>query len=568
MKTWRPKFIFALIFLLGTAITARLVFLQIISGQLYRALAQGQQVLPTEISPERGDIFLQDKSGKLYPLATNYQMQYAFASPVEIENAEAIASGVSQILSVDKNKILGALNEKDSFYELLKSRISDEEAQKLKEASFKGVYVGSAKSRYFPQATSAAHLSGFVGAGGAGQYGIEGYYNNTLQSSPAGKFLTDVLKTGSEKGSNIILSIDYNIQFFAEMLLQKAVKDLEFEDATIIVVDPKTGRIFALANWPSFNPNEYFIQKDLSIFQDAAVQKLFEPGSAFKPFTMAVGLDTGKVTPDTKYTDPGRIQLGASYILNYAGRSYGEQTMTQVLEKSINTGAVFVERQVGNQVFIDYAKKFGFFEATDVDLAGEIYSENKTLRSGRDINFITASFGQGIEITPIQLVRAFSALVNGGSLVRPFVADKIMNADDSVAKTTQPLVGPRVISAETSNKLVQMLVSVVENGFGKSARIPGYYIGGKTGTAQVSWAALGEARSGYSDKTIQSFVGFAPAFDPRFIILVKLNNPKAKTAEYSAAPIFRDLAKYIIDYWEIPPDYDVNAKPQQSSQQF
>jgi len=218
----------------------------------------------------------------------------------------------------------------------------------------------------------------------------------------------------------------------------------------------------------------------------------------------------------------------------------------QVLEYSINTGAVFAEAATGHHTFLNYLSRFGLFEPTNIDLAGEVYSTNKELKKGYEINYATASFGQGIEITPMQLVRAYSALANGGRLPAPHLVDQGM-----------PLSEP-IISEKTAFQVTTMLVSVTENGYGKSARVPGYYVAGKTGTAQIAYSALGEKRAGYSDKTVQSFIGYTPAFEPRFLALVKLNNPQTKTAEYSAIPIFQELAKYILDYYEIPPDYVVD----------
>ena len=222
--------------------------------------------------------------------------------------------------------------------------------------------------------------------------------------------------------------------------------------------------------------------------------------------------------------------------------------MTEVLEKSINTGAVFAEKQLGHQKFLDYIEKFGIFEKTGIGLQGEVSSPNKELKQGHEINFATASFGQGIEMTPLQLARAFSAIANGGKLIQPYIVSNAEKSDNE----------KEVIEPAAASKLTAMLISVIENGFGKAAKIPGYYIAGKTGTAQVSFSALGIAKSGYSDKTRQSFIGFAPAFNPQFLILVKLDDPATKTAEYSATPIFKDLAKYIIDYYKIPPDYDTD----------
>ena len=297
---------------------------------------------------------------------------------------------------------------------------------------------------------------------------------------------------------------------------------------------------------PDFSPNNYSEIRDVEIFQNPLTQKIFEPGSVFKPITMAGALNEQKLTPQTTYLDTGEVKIGGWKITNYDNRIWGQKTMTEVLEMSINTGAVFAEKQLGHQSFLEYVEKFGFFEKTGIDLQGEVFSENKEFKKGYEINFATASFGQGIEITPIQLARAFSAIANGGKLVTPY----ILEGKPPQNSETQ------VISQSTASQLTAMLVSVIENGFSKKAKIEGYFIAGKTGTSQMPWPALGVQRSGYSSKTWQSFIGFAPAFNPEFLILVKLDNPQRRTAEYSAMPIFRDLAKYIIDYWEIPPDYE------------
>ena len=291
------------------------------------------------------------------------------------------------------------------------------------------------------------------------------------------------------------------------------------------------------------------------IFQNPALQSFFEPGSVFKPITMASAIEEKKITPETTYIDEGMVKISKTPIYNYAKRTYGEQTMTQVLEKSINTGAVFAEQQLGSNLFLEYLEKFGLFEKTGIDLQGEVSSQNQEFKKGYEINFATASFGQGIKITPIQLVKAFSAIANNGKMAKPYLVKKIVNGEN-VVKEILPEFSENVISPETSSKIVSMMISVVENGYSKKTKVPGYYIAGKTGTAQVSWPALGINKPGYSDKTIQSFIGFAPAFNPEFLILVKLDNPATNTAEYSALPIFHDLAKYIIDLWQIPPDYE------------
>jgi cell division protein FtsI (penicillin-binding protein 3)/stage V sporulation protein D (sporulation-specific penicillin-binding protein) len=561
MRHWRINLILLFTILIAATIASRLFFLQVIKNEYYGALAKGQQIIYSSWEGDRGEIFL--KNQKLAVATTkNYSFVYLDPSEVALTDKEATAQSLSGILSLNKSTILSKLGH-DSLYELLKKKLSDQEIEDLEAANLTGVHLGQEKMRSYPFAEFASHLLGFVNQEGQGQYGLEEYWQDTLsgkesfiesERGPWGYFSLSADDISQSKGSDLYLTIDYNIQYFAEKLLEKAKTNYEAIDGTIIVADPKTGKVLALASFPEFDPNNYTQEKDLGIFQSDAVEKVFEPGSVFKPLTMAAALDQNKITPQTTYIDEGLVKIGTYTIYNYGQRTYGENTMTQVLEKSINTGAVFAERQVGDANFLKYVEKFGVFEKTGIDLAGEIASANKELKNGREINYATASFGQGVELTPIQLVRVFSAIANGGKLVKPFVVEKIVNGEK--VKVIEPEVSKeQIISSDTASKLTAMLVSVVENGYSKKAQVPGYYVAGKTGTAQISYAALGINQKGYSDHTYQSFIGFAPAFDPQFIILIKLNNPQTNTAEYSAIPLFQELAKYIIDYYQIAPDY-------------
>ncbi|MDP2967141.1 MAG: penicillin-binding protein 2 [bacterium] len=549
MVRWRINFILVFLFLLGMVILGRLFYIQVIKADFYKALAQGLYSIEKQIIGERGEIFF--KNGE--PLAINIDWSLVFSSPIEVKEKEIAAEKLAEILSlgeedksssspfataqVAKDFILEKL-EKNNLYEPIKKRITDEEIQKIKELNLKGIYLDREKGRYYPQETLASQLIGFVDVDRQGQYGIEGYYDEILQGKR------------DQRGKDIFLTIDYSIQFRAEKLLEQAKENLDIEGGEIIVMNPNSGEILALANFPNFNPNQYSTVSDFKIFENGATQKIFEPGSIFKPITMAAALNEEKITPQTTYLDKGILTYGGWSISNYGNRIHGEQTMTNVLEKSINTGAIFVEEKLGHNSFLRYLDKFGFFKLTGIDLQ-EVYSENGEFKKGYEINFVTASFGQGIEMTPIQLIRAYSAIANGGKLIGPYVVKKIINGEEVLGGEED-----LVISQKTASQLTAMLVSVIENGFAKSARIPGYWVAGKTGTAQMSFAALELEKKGYSDKTWQSFAGFVPAFNPEFVILVKLNNPKTKTAEYSAVPIFQDLAKYIVDYYQIPPDHE------------
>ncbi len=551
MKNWRITFVLALIFIFSAVITCRLFFLQVVSHDYYAALARGQQKLFWDIIGDRGEIFLANHA---LPVATNREYSFLYLSPAEIpaDEKEKVAQVLSEKLKIDKDYLESRL-QKDNLYELIQNKMTDEAVIPIEELKLTGVYFGKETSREYPYGDFASHILGFVNEEGEGQYGAEEYWNDTLRGKeefwegikgPLGYFFPG-LSNSDNKGADLNLTIDYNIQYLAEKLLRNAEKTLNISGGTIIVINPSSGKLLALADLPSFNPSEYSAETDFSVFQSDAIQKIFEPGSVFKPITMASAMDQGKITPETTYRDPGVLEIGGWPIYNYDQRQYpGDITMTQVLEKSINTGAVFAESQLGHKKFLEYITNFGIFEKTGIDLQGETSSKNAEFKKGYEINYATASFGQGIEMTPIQLVRAFSVIANGGKLIKPYLVENESKISNN-----------NVISLETASKVTAMLVSVVENGFGKAARVPGYYIAGKTGTAQVSYSALGINKKGYSDQTWQSFIGFAPAFNPQFLVLVKLNNPASKTAEYSAVPIFQELAKYIIDYYQIPPDH-------------
>ena len=526
----RANFALGCLLLAWALVAGRLYYLQITMSEHYRAWSQGLMSFSREAAaPTRGEIFF--SGGQ--PLAINKDFNYAYASPMNIKDKAFAAQKVAQALGLDEKDLVEKFS-RESLYVPLKEKISDDEAREIKEADIKGVYTDQKKMRYYPQGGVAAQLAGFVDDDNIGRYGLEEYYNDELA-----------------KGKSIVLNIDYNIQYRAEKMLAAAREKLEAIDAEAIVADPKTGAILAMAKDPNFDPNNYkeSANKDINIFRNDSCQTLFEPGSVFKGVTMASALNDGKVTPETSYFDSGSLTVGPDTIYNYGHRSYGRQTMINVLEHSINTGAAFAEKQLGDRQFTDYIEKFGVFEPTGIDLP-ETFSNNSGFKKGYAINYVTASYGQGIWMTSIQLIRAYSALANGGRLVQPSVVRE-GRAEFDPAKKRQ------VISPETSKTISKMLASVVDNGFGKAAKVPGYTISGKTGTAQMSWSTLNIKQLGYSDKTTQSFIGYFPSDDPKFLILVKLKAPNVNTAEYSAIPVFTELAKYVIYVSQLPPNEEI-----------
>lgn len=534
VKNWRSKLILILFFLQGAAIIGRLVFIQIIDKDLYRAWALGQQKDFEEFSIARGKIFFRDGKNVL---ATNYFSDFVFVSPLKIKNQAETAGILATLLDLEEEWVLEKIKGGDNLYQELKSDLSKEEIENIEKLKLTGVFLSQKLKRYYPEENIASKVVGFLGGNNEGQYGLEGYYDETLK-----------------RGAELVLTLDFNVQFKAEKLLEVARSDLDIEGGQIIVLEPETGKILALADFPNFNPNQYSKVENIDIFQNGITQRLFEPGSIFKPITMAAALNENKITPTTTYQDKGSVKIGEHTIYNFDFKVWGQQTMTNVLENSINTGAVFVEKQLSHAVFLDYIAKFGLFEPAAIDLP-EIYSLNEEFKKGYEINFATASFGQGIEMTPIQVVKAMACISNGGKLLKPYIVEKILTEKETI-EIEPEIIRDSVISSKTSAQLTAMLVSAVEQGYGKRAKIPGYYIAGKTGTSQISFSSLGIKKAGYSDKTWQTFIGWLPAFNPKFLILVKLDNPKVKMAGLSTTGIARELMKYLIDYHQIPPDHE------------
>jgi cell division protein FtsI/penicillin-binding protein 2 len=568
-NNWRLVLVFIFILLIGAGIAYRLFFLQVLQRKLYKAQAMGQQVTFHSIMGARGQIFCENsqkskgvsESGEVKSLAINKDNWLISINPNDIVNKEAFAQILSSEVNLTSEGIFSLINTEDT-YVVLDENLSSDDLVRIKKLKLKNLSWQNEPDRFYPQGEMASQTIGFLGGEGYGQYGIEGYYDDVLagkkgmQENPYGInsifFDSDSILLD---GSDIYLTIDYNIQFQAEQLLKEEKKKNDIDSGQIIVMKPDTGKILALANFPNFNPNQYSKQSDLSIFQNSATQKLFEPGSVMKAFTMASAINEGKITPDTTYFDTGIVTIGPDSIHNFNNEKMGEQTMTQALENSLNTGAVFAQQKLDNKTFINYLNKFGFFEKTGVDLQGEVYSQNNNLKKGPDFNFATASFGQGIETTAMQVARAYCALANGGKLVKPYIVEKVIKNQEEYY--TEPDISQPIVSQKTISQVNTMLISVVDNGFNKVAKIPGYYLAGKTGTAQVP---LKNGKGYEPDKTIQSFVGYGPALDPEFLILVKLDNPKVPKSSLSAVPVFKQLAQYIITYWQIPPDYDVNKK--------
>lgn len=562
----RTSIVFIVLTCVLCVIIGRLYFLQVLAYEKYVDLAVRQHTMEKSITASRGEIFLKNKED-VYPLGVNREYYLAYISPRDVpeDRMEEVTSAVAHALNVDRTVVMQKMEKRHDIYEIIKRKIERDEKDRVEEQKIEGLYFMPEYYRFYPGGTLAAHVIGFVGSDGEqyiGRYGVESFFDDELhgkdgkvvQSRDArGGWLTSTDRTVSEKqdGSDLYLTIDYTVQYEVERILKKAMEDYDAQSGSIVVMDPKTGKILALANEPTFAPNDYGSVEDVAVFRNHAISDEYECGSVFKPITMAMGLDDGKVEPDTTYVDSGFVKAAEYTIRNSEDKVYGKQTMTQVLEESINTGVIHVEKLIGNIKFKDYVERFGFGVLSHIDLPAEADGNIKNLdHVKRDVEYYTASFGQGITVTPLQIAVAYSALANGGFIMRPQVIEKKILSDGREIVFESDVIH-RVISEDASHKIGQMLRSVVVNGHGKRADVPGYLIGGKTGTAQV--AKSGE--KGYDDsQTIGTFAGYGPINDPRFVIVVRIDQPKKVIwAESSAAPTFGAVMKYLLDFYNIAP---------------
>lgn len=516
--------IFALVF---SVLEINLFNLQIIKRNYYAEKAQALSELQSDVLQKRGTIFFTDRHGEAIQIALNKEFPQIYLNPKEVEGeSEEVASMLASALNIDAGVIKKAMERKNVVFRPLAEKASPEQVAEIRTLGVNGVHIQDLNYRFYPYGSLAASVIGFVGKNDTnplptGLYGLEKIYNQTLELS-----------------KNIQLTIDRNIQSQAEQILKNLTDDYGAKSGNVIVMEPRTGKILAMANVPDFDPNDYK-NYDIGAYLNASVQKIYEPGSVFKPITMAAGIDSGAITPDTTFVDTGSVTVNNKTITNWDHKAHGRVTMTNVIEQSINVGTVFAERQIGKTKFKEYVKKFGFGSLTGIDLPDEIRGsiENIERKNAADIDFATASFGQGTAVTPIQMIRAFAVLANGGFLVKPHLNSEISKTE-----------GERIIFEDTATKVTAMMESAVEKA--GVASLTNYRIAGKTGTAQIANPKGG----GYLEEYNHTFIGFAPVSSPRFIALIRIERPRANLAGQTVVPSFRELARFILTYYNVPPD--------------
>lgn len=551
----------------------RIFTLQVANHSFYSALAADQHELTTQLQPTRGEILVRDPQSATgtYPFATNRTLHFLYAIPKQISNPIEVATRLAPLVDVPEETLLGRLQKENDLYEPIKHELTDAERDTIVALKIPGLYFADENTRYYPEKNIGAHLLGFVGFDQdkkVGRYGLEGRHQTVLagkqgylqaEKDASGQLIATAaqLWQPAVDGSDLILTLDRTIQFEACRALSEAVQKHGADSGSLVILNPQTGAVMAMCGAPDYDPNLYATVGDVKTFLNPSTQEPYEPGSVFKPLTMAAALNEEKVTPDTTYTDTGEIKVGSFTIRNSDKKSNGVQTMYEVLEKSLNTGAIFAMEQIGPTVFERYVQAYGFGRPTGIEL-DEAKGNIRSLSEGKDIYAMTGSFGQGITVTPLQLAAAYGALANGGKLMQPYIIDAIRQPDGTEV-TTQPKLVRQVISAKASATIGAMLVRVIQNGHGKRAGVPGYFVAGKTGTAQI---ADPETGTYHENETIGTFAGFAPVENPRFVMVTKLVRPRdVQFAESTAAPLFGELAKFLLLYLGVPPAESTTVAP-------
>jgi len=541
------------------------VVIQLIRWQVFQhsqlvSIAQAQMMTQnTEQIPVRGDIL--DRYHHL--LAVDIFEYSLWASPQEViannHDIRRVIPMLAPALDISTEELASALSSErpyvlvaDHVQQQVWSAIDKNQAM----LDMTGFYWDIKPERMYPEGPLGAHILGFVNARREGYFGVEGFYDHRLISRGSGQPASDESNSGSEPyqpydvrpGSTLVLTVDRTIQYTLENELILALKTYQAPSGSIIVMAPKTGAILGMANFPSYDPN-HFMDTKQSRFANPAVSEQYEPGSVFKIVTMAAGIDAGVVTPRTTYNDTGQLEVGGRLIYNWDRGSNGVVDMTVVLGKSLNTGAAFVSTTLGKNRFYNYVRRFGFGRLSGVDMAGEIPGVAKLPGDSdwHESDLGTNAFGQGIAVTPLQMLNSVAAVANRGQLMKPYIVGQIIDGDE--VTEIQPEVIRRAVSENTAEQVTAMLVQAVENEISQ-AYLPGYRVAGKTGTAEIP------TPGGYkSDETIASFIGYAPAFDPAFIVLVKIDKPHASQwGSKVAAPVFLRIAQFLFDYMDIAPD--------------
>lgn len=563
--------IIALIFIL----VGRLAWIQFVQGERLSEKARGQVMENRKLLSPRGTIF--DRNGR--ELAVSFLAKSLYVDPEEFrktnQNVDAVAALLAPVLGMKESDIKASLDAEGRFIWIkrtLDPEVSDQVRGLIKEHDIKGLAFVEESKRYYPNDKLAAQVIGFVGTDDIGLDGLEMSLDGTIRGSLS-KHTVNTDNHGvpifksifsfapPRQGKNVYLTLDSTIQFIVEEALDKAMASTNSAGATVIVMNPRTGDILAMANRPTFDPNQFY-KYGPENWKNRAVANIYEPGSTFKSVVAAAAVQEGLVYPDERFVDNGYVEVSGRRIKNWSGESYGSITFTDIIKNSINTGFVQVGMRLGAARLTNYARAFGFGQSTNIELPGEADGILFKPEDMRDSDIATMSIGQSIAVTPLQLITAVSAIANDGVLLKPHIIKEIHNEDGSIYSASSTQVVRQVISLDASRTLISMLEKVVSEGGGKKASVKGYRIAGKTGTAEK----LREGGGGYlSGRYIASFVGFAPVEDPQITVLVVLDDPKGiYYGGEIAAPVAGEIFAKVLRYLNVHPQpslFTIPAKP-------
>ncbi len=528
-------------------LVGRLFAFQISQGAAFKEKLT--KVVPVTDQPERGVIF--DRNGAI--LAVDRWDYRVAVSPSILTDPEELANELAPILQIPRSQLLYNMEQPD-LYVVLAPRVSSDVADAIRAMDLADeVQLDPLPRRFYPQAALMCHVLGFVNFDNIGSAGVEGKYqdilagevaNDTVAISP----LREQKSVIAREGSDIVLTIDRSVQYLVERHLKEALVEHGAVGGEIIVMNPRTGAILAMAAEPCYSPNEFYDLPEGATF-NPLVSAVYEPGSVMKLITMAAALDSGTVTPQTTYYDSGAIEVGGHISHNWDRGAHGTVDMTTLLSRSLNVGAATIATWMGPTTFYDYYQRFGFGRPTNIDIMSEASGLMPLPGSGEwQESFIaTNSYGQALAVTPLQMISAASALANGGALMQPYVVAEIH--DENGTRIHEPEIASQAISPETAAQMTTMATIAVQQEV-QAALVEGYTVAGKTGTAQIA-----EPFGYHPTDIIGSFIGWLPAEDPRIIVLVKLDRPtSAPWGSQTAAPAFSKLAKELVVLLDIPPD--------------
>ncbi len=558
---------FAILFVALTLIV-RLYYLQISKHDYFLSQGQDQYIRSVDNLYDRGSIYFTTKNGEHIAAATIQSGFVLALNPEKIENPEAAYAALDPFTDLSKEDFITKATLPKRVYVEIATKLDEDTSKKIEALEIPGVELYRQRWRYYPAGPLAARVIGFVGFPGAdaaeravGRYGLESNYETTLERSQEGMSVNFFAELFTNLGQ-VVGSVDENengdlittIEPTVSRLLQSKLLEVnERWGSTItggIIINPKTGEIYAMDAVPTFDPNNR-ATTSVEIFRNPIVEDVYEMGSTIKALTMASGLDSGAVNPSTTYFDSGSLELDTWKIHNYDKVGRGEVDMQTVLNKSLNTGVAFIVKTMGKEKFRDYFNKLKLGSESGIDLPGEIPGLTSNLSSPRSIEYATASYGQGIAMTPIATARALSALGNGGTLITPHIVSAIEYPDGTIKEKMYP-EGERVWSEATSEEVTRMLVRVVDEALKNgTVKLPDHTIAAKTGTAQLTKPEGGY----YDDRFLHSFFGYFPAYDPQFLVFLYTEDPKGVTyASETLTDTFMDISKFLINYYNIPPD--------------